>query len=76
MHTVPTPSAPSRVLANQDILGMVLTVKVAVLPGGIGGNILTRLMLRKTGKSNERQAATMAGRVLIRTSLQESILSR
>ena len=28
MHTAATPSAPSRVLANQDILGMVLIAQV------------------------------------------------
>ena len=28
MHTVPTPSVPSRVLAKQDIPGMVSTAKV------------------------------------------------
>ena len=31
MHTAPTPSVLSRVLANQDILGMVSTVQVTNL---------------------------------------------
>ena len=31
MHTAPTPSVPSRVLANKDILGMVSTVQVTNL---------------------------------------------
>ena len=31
MHTAPAPRVPSLVLVSQDILGMVLTVKVANL---------------------------------------------
>ena len=48
MHTAPTPSVPSRVLANQDILGMVLVAQVY--------NILFKLRL-----NGQQKGATCVG---------------
>ena len=37
MHTAPTPSVPSRVLANQDTLGMVLIAQVTLFKLQLNG---------------------------------------